>query len=192
MVLDPHDGKSIGISPPDVTADLLFISHAHFDHNAVRSVKGDPKVIQDERQGEVDGVRVRTYLLPHDNVGGQRRGLVRVYRLEMDGASFLFAGDVGDLPPRRFVEQESGASILFLPVGGLFTIGPEEAVNWVEALEPRVVIPMHYRVGGISLSIKPVEDFLAIVNRKILKVGQAVSFQPEDLLGEPLVWVFSR
>ncbi len=142
--------------------------------------------------GKVDGLPVRTYTLPHDNLHGERRGVVRAYRVEMEGTSILHLGDVGDLPPPELREHEEGVSVLLLPVGGVFTIGPEEAVAWVDALRPAVAVPMHYRVGGISLSIKPVDEFLSLVDRRIMKVGNAVSFQQEDLTGDPVVWVFSR
>lgn len=191
LVFDPHDGKSIGIPAPSASADVLFVSHEHFDHSAVRSIQGDPRVIAEPIDGRVDGLSVRTYVLPHDASAGARRGMVRAYRAQMDGVSILFLGDVGDLPPEEVVAKEGNISLLFLPVGGVFTIGPEEGVRWVEALQPRVAIPMHYRVGGISLSIKPVEEFLDLVPWKVLKVGHAVSFMPEDLDGGPEVWVFS-
>lgn len=191
IVFDPHDGKSIGIPPPAAVADLVFISHDHFDHNAVRSVQGEPTVIREPFDGELDGTPIRTYVLPHDTARGRRRGMVRCYRLEMDGVSLLHLADVGDLPSDEIVGNEQNVSILFLPVGGVFTIGPRKAVKWIEAVKPKIAVPMHYRVGGISLSVNPVEDFLDVVHRKVLRVGHAVSFQPEDLGGDPQVWVFS-
>lgn len=191
IVFDPHDGKSIGIPAPVVSADTVFVSHDHFDHNAVRSVHGDPQVVNEPVEGDLAGMNTRTHVLPHDTSGGQKRGMVRCYRVEMDWASMLHLGDVGDLPPGELIEKEQGVSFLFLPVGGVFTIGPREAVKWIEALKPQVAVPMHYRVGGISLSIRPVEDFLAMVSRKVMKVGHTVSFQAGDLTGDPAVWVFS-
>lgn len=190
-MFDPHDGKSIGIPSPTASADLVFVSHDHFDHNAVRSVQGEPRVIQESMEGALDGLSVRTYVLPHDDVNGTRRGMVQAYGVRMDGVSVLHLGDAGDLPPEGMADGESDLACLFLPTGGVFTIGPEEAARWVEALQPRVAIPMHYRVGGISLSIKPVEEFLDVVPWKVLKVGHAVSFLPEDLPQGPEVWVFS-
>jgi L-ascorbate metabolism protein UlaG (beta-lactamase superfamily) len=191
VVFDPHDGRSIGIPPPSASAEFVFVSHEHFDHNAIRTVKGEPRIIDEVLEDMVDGISIRTHVLPHDNMGGRKRGMVRVYRLEMDGVSFLFLGDVGVAPPKEVAEREREPSFMFIPVGGVFTIGPEEAVKWIEALEPRVAVPMHYRVGGLSLSIKPVEEFLSLVPWKILKVGKAVSFQKEDLPAETEVWVFS-
>ncbi len=191
VVLDPHDGKSIGITPLSATADLVFVSHDHFDHNAVRFVHGSPKVVREPVTGKIDGLNVRTYVLPHDTSGGSRRGVVFCFRIAMDGLSLLHLSDVGVLPPREVVAKEQNLSVLLIPVGGVFTIGPQEALEWIEALNPQVVVPMHYRVGGLSLSIRPVEDFLRLVDRKVLRVGHAVSFQPEDLTGKPQVWVFS-
>lgn len=191
VVFDPHDGRSLGIPPPSVGADVLFVTHEHFDHNAIRTVKGDPEVVDREMEGAFDGMRVRTLLLPHDAAGGSRRGMVRAYRVDLDGTSFLHLGDVGAPPPGDLPDWTRETSFLFLPVGGVFTVGPEEAVQWVEALGPQVAVPMHYRVGGLSLSIRPVEDFLPLVRRRVLKVGHMVSFLPEDLEGSPQVWVFS-
>lgn len=191
VVFDPHDGRSIGIPPPAATAEFVFVTHNHFDHNAVRSVKGEPRIIDHVLEEEVDGISVRTYVLPHDDVGGRKRGMVRVYRLETEGISFLFLGDVGIPPPQDLADKERNPSFLFVPVGGVFTIGPEDALRWIEALMPRVAVPMHYRVGGLSLSVKPVEEFLSAVPWKVLKVGKAVSFQSSDLPDETEIWVFS-
>ncbi len=191
VVLDPHDGRSLGIPPPSATADFVFVSHDHFDHNATRMVGGDPRVVDDRVDGRVDGMAVKTLILPHDDVGGEKRGLVRAYQLHLDGMTFLHLGDVGAGPDTVELKNEERVSVLFVPVGGVFTVGPKEAIEWVEALQPDVVVPMHYRVGGLSLSIRPVEEFLSLTSRPILRLGQAVSFQPEDLEGEPKVWVFS-
>ncbi|MFQ5919148.1 MAG: MBL fold metallo-hydrolase [Thermoplasmata archaeon] len=190
VVLDPHDGRSLGIPPPSAAADFVFVSHDHFDHNATRSVRGDPRVVDERVDGRLDGMAVETLILPHDNVGGEKRGLVRAYRLHLDGMTFLHLGDVGTGPDDVELETDQ-VSVLFVPVGGVFTVGPEQAVDWVEALKPDVVVPMHYRVGGLSLSIRPVEEFLSLTSRPILRLGQAVSFQPVDLEGQGNVWVFS-
>ncbi|MFQ5553195.1 MAG: MBL fold metallo-hydrolase [Thermoplasmata archaeon] len=191
VVLDPHDGRSLGIPPPTAAADFVFVSHDHFDHNATRSVRGDPRVVDKRYEGKLDGLSVETLILPHDDVGGEKRGLVRAYQLHLDGMTFLHLGDVG-APPAGF-EREDGqrVSVLFVPVGGVFTVGPKEAIQWVEAIDPEVAIPMHYQVGGLSLSIRPVEEFLSLTSRPILRLGQAVSFHPTDLDGKPKVWVFS-
>lgn len=191
IVLDPHDGRSLGIPPPVAAADFVFVSHEHFDHNATRSVRGDPRVVDHRYDGKLDGLAVETLILPHDNVRGEKRGWVRAYRLHLDGVTFLHLGDVGKAPGAIDVAGEERISVLFVPVGGVFTVGPKDALQWVEALDPEVAIPMHYQVGGLSLSVRPVEEFLSLTSRPILRLGQAVSFQAGDLEGQPQVWVFS-
>ncbi|MDX1534816.1 MAG: MBL fold metallo-hydrolase, partial [Thermoplasmata archaeon] len=142
-------------------------------------------------EGKLDGLAVETKILPHDNVGGKKRGLVRAYQVHLDGMTFLHLGDVGAPPDHVELGEREPVSVLFVPVGGVFTVGPEGAAEWVEAIDPDVAVPMHYRVGGLSLSIRPVDEFLSLISRPILRLGQAVSFQPKDLEGQHNVWVFS-
>ncbi len=129
VVLDPHDGRSLGIPPPSATADFVFVSHDHFDHNATRMVGGDPRVVDDRVDGRVDGMAVKTLILPHDDVGGEKRGLVRAYQLHLDGMTFLHLGDVGAGPDTVELKNEERVSVLFVPVGGVFTVGPKEAIE---------------------------------------------------------------
>lgn len=191
VVLDPHDGRSLGIPPPSASADFVFVSHDHFDHNATRSIKGAPRIVDTRYDGKLDGLAVETLILPHDDVHGEKRGLVRAYRLVMDGVTFLHLGDVGSPPENGNPVPGRRVSVLFVPVGGVFTVGPREAVEWVEAVDPEVAVPMHYQVGGLSLSIRPVEEFLSLTSRPVLRLGQAVSFQSGDLEKQAQVWVFS-
>jgi L-ascorbate metabolism protein UlaG (beta-lactamase superfamily) len=82
--------------------------------------------------------------------------------------------------------------VLFIPVGNVFTLDIRTAVELVKAVAPKVVIPMHYRIGGLSLSIRPVDDFLkAFPSDRIVRVGNEVEIKPEDLPEETEIWVFS-
>ncbi|MCJ2512491.1 MAG: MBL fold metallo-hydrolase, partial [Candidatus Thermoplasmatota archaeon] len=82
--------------------------------------------------------------------------------------------------------------VLFVPVGGVFTIDAPAAWEVIKLVEPAIIVPMHYRVGGLSLSIGPVDDFLAhFLEEQIIRVGNQVSFERDDLGGKMNVWVFS-
>ena len=60
VVTDPHDGKSIGLSNPDVAGDIILVSHDHYDHNDIRSVeKEESIVIRDESEKTVLDVQIR-------------------------------------------------------------------------------------------------------------------------------------
>ena len=101
-------------------------------------------------------------------------------------------GDLGEIPDESTLEKLRPIDILFVPVGDIFTIGAEEAKELAEKMGVRVVIPMHYRVRGLSLSIKGVDDFLALYEPdQVSKVGNEIDFPPEDLPKKQEVWLFT-
>ncbi len=194
VVTDPHDGKSIGIRAPDVKADLVLISHGHFDHNCPKAVeKGDTKVISDPIMTVEQGVRVEGIEAAHDEAGGKKRGKVTIFKFELDGMSFCHLGDLGHELDDSMAEQLSPVDFLFVPVGDVFTIGPEAAARTIKRLAPKVAVPMHYRTSGLSLSIKPVQNFLDLCDKnQVVRVGNEVDFSAEDLPEEGTeIWLFS-
>lgn len=192
IITDPHDGKSIGIKPPVLSGDIVLVSHDHFDHNCVRIVKGQPKIIKGAGRyniKEVEILGIKTY---HDAVGGEKRGENIVFKFTVHGMSFCHLGDLGHDLDEAAVKRLKDVDFLFAPIGNIFTIDGKTALGIAERLQPKVLIPMHYRVGGLSLSIRPIDDFLSnIPEEKIVKVGNEVEIEREDLLGEMEVWVFS-
>ena len=195
MVTDPHDGKSIGIRPPRATADVVLVSHDHFDHNCSRIVRGPDTTVIDKPVMTVEkGVRVEGVEADHDEQGGAKRGKITLFKFELDGVTFCHLGDLGHIPDDIQTDRLVGIDVLFVPVGDVFTIGPEAALKVAELLQPKVVVPMHYRTPGLSLSIRPVQDFLKLAgNDRIVKVGNEVDFSPEDMPESGTeVWVFSE
>ena len=192
LVTDPHDGKSIGIKPPIVKADIILVSHDHFDHNSTRTVEGpNSEIIKESKEpSDVSGVAIRSVATCHDDMDGEKRGFNNIFHFKVNGINFCHLGDLGHIIDDPLVEQLKPIDILFIPVGDVFTINAASAWKVLEKLKPRIVIPMHYRVGGLSLSIKPVDDFLENAKR-IQRVGNEIDFEPEDLPDELQVWVFS-
>ena len=194
VVTDPHDGKSLGIAPPRAKADLVLVSHDHFDHNCARVVKKqDARVLSTPVMTVEQGVRVEGVEASHDDAGGAKRGKVVMFRFEMDGMSFCHLGDLGHELDEATVERVAPVDFLFVPVGDVFPIGPEAAKRTVDRISPQVAVPMHYRTQGLSLSIKPVQDFLALCAKdQIVKVGNEVDFSLEDLPESGTeIWLFS-
>jgi len=191
VVLDPHDGRSIGIKTPVTRADIVMITHDHFDHNCARIVKGDFVTIREIVERNIDGVRIKGIEAHHDDVKGDKRGAVNIYRFEMDGVSFCHCGDLGHILTQDQVEELVPLDVLFIPVGGVFTIDGKMAHRIVEQLKPKIVIPMHYRVGGLSLSIQTLDPFLEeIEEEQVFGVGNEVEIYSDDLPDETEYWVF--
>ena len=194
VVTDPHDGKSIGIPTPRAKADVILVSHSHFDHNSVRTVKGTNSRVYDKpgsyADGKMDLLGVTSF---HDEAQGQKRGEVIIYKFKMDDIRICHLGDLGCVIGDDVVRQLGEVDILFVPVGNIFTIDGPRAWQVIDAIDPLVAIPMHYRVGGLSLSIKTIDPFLAEAKGKasIVNVGNEIEFDRIDLPEKLAVWVFS-
>jgi len=146
VVTDPFDA-SVGFKFPKVEADMVTISHDHQDHNQKQLVGGKPYVIDGPGEYEVKGVSVLGLQTFHDEVQGQKRGLNTVYRIEFEGISLSHLGDLGHPLSSGQLAELNGVDVLFIPVGGVYTIGPKRAVEVISQVEPKIVIPMHYRVS---------------------------------------------
>jgi L-ascorbate metabolism protein UlaG (beta-lactamase superfamily) len=192
IVTDPHDGKSIGIKCPLVKADLVLVTHDHFDHNCVRIVRGEPIVVREPGEKVVEGVKILGVPTFHDTEGGAKRGRNIIFKFEVDGVRFCHCGDLGHQLTDEQLKAIRPVDVLFLPVGGVFTIDGKGARELVEKIRPRVAIPMHFRWGGLSISIQPVEPFLeGIPEELVLRVGNEVDFTRDELPPSTEYWVFS-
>jgi L-ascorbate metabolism protein UlaG (beta-lactamase superfamily) len=194
IVTDPHDGKSIGIAPPKAKADVVLMSHDHFDHNCSRVVrKQDAAVLSEPVMTVEQGVRIEGLQAYHDDAGGAKRGKITIFKFELDGTTFCHLGDLGHELDDSTADRIGPVDFLFVPVGDVFTIGPEAAKRTIERLAPRVAVPMHYRTAGLSLSIRPVQDFLTLCDQdQVVKVGNEVDFTQDDLPKSGTeIWLFS-
>jgi len=192
VVTDPHDGKSIGIRTPIVKADVLLISHDHFDHNCSRVVKGDFVTVREPGERIEKGVKILGLPTFHDDKEGSKRGRNIVFKFEMEGVRLCHCGDIGHMLSTEQLKALSPVDVLFVPVGGVFTIDGAQARKLVNQLKPKIAVPMHFRVGGLSLSIQTADQFLeGLPESKVLRVGNEVDFVPEELPTETEYWVFS-
>ncbi|MDH7508035.1 MAG: MBL fold metallo-hydrolase [Methanomassiliicoccales archaeon] len=192
IITDPHDGKSLGIKPPHAKADIVLVSHDHFDHNALRIVKGDYIAVREPGERSIKDVKILGIVTAHDDVGGSKRGKNIVFAFELDGIRFCHCGDLGHRLSQDQIRALGSIDVLFLPVGGIPTIDIGSAREVVNDLAPKIVIPMHFRVAGLALSIQPVDVFLSgIPEERILRVGNEIEFAKEDLPTETEYWIFS-
>ncbi len=163
IVIDPHDGKSIGIKPPDAQADIVLITHEHFDHNAFSVVAKPSAQVLSMFEGEtaINDIKilgVRTY---HDRERGRRRGQNTIYRVTVNGTIFLHLGDLGHELDEKYAKKLGQIDIAMIPIGGTFTIDYSGAWRTIEVIKPRVVIPMHYWIKGLNLPLRPVDEFIS-------------------------------
>ena len=194
IVLDPHDGKSLGIKTPSATADLVLMSHDHYDHNASRSIQGNFKSYM-MKNGRFEFRNIQFYGLStfHDDAQGKKRGMNTMYRFTIEGMTLCHCGDLGCIPNQKVINAIKDVDFLFLPVGGVYTMQKSELRDFIEIVNPRIIIPMHYRFGGLTINIADVDDFLEMIPDDFTEyVGNSIDITREELPDLKECWVFDR
>jgi len=194
VVIDPHDGKSIGIKAPTASADVVLMTHPHYDHSAARVIRGNHTDVM-SRNGEFDvkGLHVTGIPTFHDSHGGEEKGGNTMYLFEMDGISICHCGDLGAIPSDDALRLIKGVDMLFVPVGEVMTMPLDQVRRFIELVNPRIIVPMHYRIGGLSLPLSPLDDFLAMIPDEAVEyMGSEVDLLPEDFSDNKECWIFNR
>ena len=154
--LPPDSGYTLGKQ----TVDIVTVSHPHPSHSYVQGITGEHRVVQRPGEYEISGVLILGITTYHDAVKGQSRGKNTVYLMEVDGVAICHLGDIGHVPNDEQIETIGNVDILLLPVGGVATINASMAAETIRKLEPKVVIPMHYKAPSTKRDLEPVENFL--------------------------------
>lgn len=158
IVTDPYG--NIGFKMPRFGADIVTISHNHLGHNNSEAINGNPFIIKQAGEYEVKNIFIYGFTSFHDKVQGAERGKNIIYKIQTEGMTVAHLGDVGHLLDNGLAEKLEGTDILMIPVGGVFTIDAKQAAEIVNQIEPRIIIPMHYKLPGINVKLDPLDNFL--------------------------------
>ncbi|MEI8343770.1 MAG: MBL fold metallo-hydrolase [Candidatus Moraniibacteriota bacterium] len=158
LFFDPF-GKELGIKPPQGQADVVFVSHDHHDHNNIEALKGEPVVINTPGEYAVKGINVVGIDSFHDSQEGVMRGRSTIFIIESEELKICHLGDIGGELNGKQLEEIDGVDVLFIPVGGNYTIDGKKATELIRKIEPAIVIPMHYKLTGSTLEIDDLQKF---------------------------------
>ena len=160
IITDPYiTGGDLSYAEITETADIVTVSHDHFDHNNISSVQGSPVVVS-KGTADVKGISFRGIFSYHDEEGGKLRGGNTIFCFEVSGVKVCHLGDLGHPLSDKQAAEIGPVDVLLIPVGGYFTIDAGAATGVCNQLKPGVVIPMHYRNGRCAFPIAGVDDFL--------------------------------
>jgi L-ascorbate metabolism protein UlaG (beta-lactamase superfamily) len=191
-------GCTAGYPTPKVQADLVLISSFLLDEGAIDEIPGNPKILTESGDYQVNGLKFQGITIPHDREGGRRFGNNIAWRWQQGGINILHlggaAGTIG-------IEQKilmGSPDLVLLPVGGGDkAYNPQEAKGAIDILKPKIVIPTQYLTAAAdkkACNLVSVDDFLALAEgMEVRKLqGNAISFKPSDLpQGGTLIRVLS-
>ena len=159
VITDPYS-PDLGYPLGKPTASIVTISHQHPGHSFTSGVGDNPRLVRGPGEYEISNVLIIGMATFHDSDQGSTRGSNTAYLIEIDEISICHLGDLGHVLTDEQVEELGSVDVLLVPVGGVSTIDATVAAEIVRQLEPKVVIPMHYKTAALKRKLEPVEDFL--------------------------------
>ena len=157
LVTDPYaDGYVPGLPLLRVSADAVYCSHGHGDHNAAECVTLTGKPAPEDFSAQ-------EFSVPHDHHGGARRGGNRIRQFRFGALRVVHMGDTGCMPEESVLAALRGCDALLLPIGGYYTVDAAEAYAVAERIAPRCIVPMHYRGESFGFDeIGTLDEFTAL------------------------------
>jgi len=179
-------GCTAGYRAPQVAADLVMISSFLFDEGMTEGLPGNPRILSEPGIYEFQGLQVQGIQTDHDRQGGRRFGTNVVWRWNQSGLNILHMG--GAAAPITLEQQilMGRPDVLLIPVGGgVKAYTPSEAMQAIQVLNPRVIIPTQYRTqaaDAAACTIQPLEDFLALMQgTPVQQGGDSITLGQADL-----------
>jgi L-ascorbate metabolism protein UlaG (beta-lactamase superfamily) len=146
-------------------------------------------VITGPGEYEIKGVLIIGIATFHDSDGGKVRGKNTVYLIEIDGITVCHLGDLGHVLTTEQVEEVDDVDVLLLPVGGGSTINASTAAEVIRLIEPKVVIPMHYKTPAVKRELAPVESFMKEMGIERPASQPKLSLNPSSLPASTQVYL---
>ena len=180
IVTDPFP-PDLGYTLGKPVADIVTVSHQHHSHSYAEGIGDAPKVISGPGEYEIKGVLIIGIATSHDADGGKAKGKNTVYLIEIDGITVCHLGDLGHVLTTEQVEEIDDVDVLLLPVGGGSTINAAVAAEVIRQIEPKVVIPMHYKTPAINRELATVDNFIKEMGIERPASQPKLSFNPSSL-----------
>ncbi len=185
VLMDPFNDIGYTVPPP-LDTDVATITHEHPDHNngslggtaqLFRGLTADGWADVDQTVGDV---RIRTVRTFHDDQQGAQRGRNAVFVYDVAGVRIAHLGDLGHQLDDALLAAIGPVEALMVPVGGAFTIDAAGATAVTQALNPKMVFPMHYKTDKVAFPLATVDAFLD--GKTVQRVGSAtLRLTPADI-----------
>ncbi len=186
VLIDPFC-ESIGFDVPKYDCDILLASHWHYDSNATHLVPRMHDLIHKEGITKKGDIEVEAIPWWHDDQEGRDFGSVLIFTFELGGFRIGYLSHIGSIPEQSVLEKLRNLDICFLPVGGMFALGPSEARQIVNEIAPQIVIPMHFDTSHQSFDLLPLTEFTSLMPKITEVLDWRVPIRKDQLSGSPTV-----
>lgn len=165
IITDPYEsgafGGGLNYDRIRIAPDIVTVSHKHADHGNVGGLPNHFEVVSKPGTVTVKGIEFKGIASYHDPEQGAIRGENVIFVMTIDGVRVCHLGDLGQELTHDQIAQMGQVDILMIPVGGYYTIEPDVATRLVQRINPKVVIPMHFKTPKVEFPIAGVDVFLA-------------------------------
>ena len=158
VLTDPFP-DSIGGRLGTIQPTIVTISHQHPNHNRWQGLVDDFRLIEGPGEYAISGVYIKGIMTPPGREDAPEKRNT-AYFMEMDGLSLCHLGDLSSSISSLDVDELTALDILFVPAGGACTFDIGQTGEIIQALNPRIVIPMHYKVPGLTVELADLDPFL--------------------------------
>ena len=188
VVTDPCD-KSTGYSLGRPTADIVTVSIHDRAHDYTEGVAGSPRVIDGPGEFEIAHASI-VGITTYRGRGRQiESGRNVAYVIELEDLRIGHLGGIGHVPTSDQLEEMSNVDVLLVPVGGGESLDASLAAETVSLIEPKLVIPMHYKTDIEKTKLDPVDRFLKEMGATATQPQAKLSVTRSSLPGETQVLV---
>lgn len=155
VITDPFD-KSFGLTPPRGAADIIVLSENENPKiSSISGISGSPFTIENPGEYDLKGVTIAGIPLK------QGDSYVTIYLIEAEDLKILFLAHISDFNIKQEdLESLGEIHILMLPVGGESVMSASKAVEVINAVDPKVVIPTYYKSTGVTTKLDTIDKFL--------------------------------
>lgn len=187
LVIDPFNEK-YGFSIPQLEAQILLVTHSHPDHSNIKAIKGSPFLINEPGEYEIKDIFIKGIFSFHDECQGKERGFNSIYKIETENIKICHLGDLGQKELNSSQLEELGEiDLLFIPVGGVYTINAQKAINIISQIEPKIVVPMHYQIPKLkTITLEEVDKFLKLMAKEKIEPQKKLKITAKDLTKDSL------
>lgn len=170
VITDPY--TKVGYELPEgLSSDILTVSHGHFDHNFTSAV-AFRFLLDEAKTYSFEGLEFKGISSFHDPKQGALRGSNIIYKMQIDGLTLCHMGDIGEECSENLASEIGEVDVLLIPVGGTYTVDALGAKKYIDRLQPKIVIPMHYKPEDGILDIAPIHTFLNLYSSNDIEVIQ--------------------